>query len=51
MNELEADNIVVSFQEQNLNRQKYYRPNFDGIWLTLSVNFPEYEQEVVNATG
>lgn len=43
VNELEERKLIISFQERSLNRQKYYRPNFELIWELFNEKFPEYD--------
>lgn len=42
VNDMENKKIIISFQEQSINRQKFYRPNFEVIWDMLVEKFPEY---------
>lgn len=41
VNDMEVKKLIISFQEQSLNRQKFYRPNFEVIYDILSAKFPE----------
>jgi len=54
VNKMEDDKLIISFQQQSLNRQKFYRPNFEVIWdlLTKNIdNYPEYSVKEDRPTG
>lgn len=51
VNDMEDKKMIVSFQEQSINRQKFYRPNFEVIWDMLVEKFPEYYVKVDRPTG
>ncbi|HPG10332.1 MAG TPA: hypothetical protein PLU37_02295 [Chitinophagaceae bacterium] len=54
VNRMENDKLIISFQQQSLNRQKYYRPNFEVIWdlLTKKIeHYPEHSVKEDRPTG
>ena len=51
VNDMEDKKMIISFQQPSLNRQKFYRPNFEVIWDLLTDTFPEYYVKVDRPSG
>lgn len=49
--DLEDRGLIISTQEKSVNRQKYYRPDFDVIWDKLMEKFPDVYTNVDRPSG